>query len=109
MNMIYYLFGFFIILCFPLWKRYKYSVEEVKYDIRRNINGKILDCRKSYFIVKRVFPFGKKYIWLSKGDFAQVMMFDYMSGATDFGTREKAEEILNDIRTNPDKYYYNDR
>ena len=99
------------VMCILIWKEYRFSIEEYKYNIRRNIDGKMIGCTRRYYIVKRAFPFkNKKYLgFWQRGDLVEVKMYDSrLSGANEYTILEEAEERLRDVRANPERYYYDE-
>lgn len=108
--MIYILASIFILLSIYLSLVNKTYIEEDKVITKKSINGKILSSSTTYYLVKRTWLL-KYYIWFSPYDLLhrtysiQVSLRKYKSGGTEFSTKEEAQEILDDMKQNPDRYY----
>lgn len=108
--MIYILISIFILLSIYLSLVNKTYIEEDKVITTKSINGKVLSSSTTYYIVKRTW-LHKYYIWFSTYDLlrrhsssVQVSLRKHKDG-TGFSTKEEAQEILDDIKKNPDRYY----
>lgn len=86
-----------------------FHIEEDRVITKKSINGKVLSYSITYFIVKYTW-LHKYYIWFSTYDLlrhsssVQVSLRKHKEG-TGFSTKEEAQEILDDVKKNPDRYY----
>ena len=93
-----------------------YNVDEIKYDSIRNVLGKVIDYKTKYVIKKSITYKGcvptNRYLHIvSEGndkiivEWKRKSAYDAeISDATFFDTHKKAQETLDDILTNPNKY-----
>ena len=93
-------FSILLYFCYTYF-RYTFYIEKYKYDIVKNITGKIIDYKIGYYIVKFQY-WEKKYLYFCQDK--KVILFFKKQNAYIFDTKEKAEEVLNDIIKNPDTY-----
>ena len=102
---------------YPLYKRVKTWISSKaykrKFGIKErqlyeyvDVNGKSVGTVSRYAIYRKRFLFFKDYISLSEKNDNGRQKFYYQSKmfATRFNTKEEAENIINDMTNNPDKY-----
>lgn len=107
---------FLLCICFPDIRRWYavkfgkvkvwFEIEEILLKETRNIEGKRLEHKVGYIIVKCSNADNRKYLCFKLLDFRPclVVEHEFKHKASIFPSKEEAERIIAEIRSNPDNF-----